>query len=52
MSWTAFHPLTRIAIVLCVIFAGASLAGWDREALEVAGPPFAGGEDEGRIPLS
>jgi len=30
MSWTAFHPLTRIAIVLCVIFATASLAGWDR----------------------
>ena len=30
MSWTAFHPLTRIAIVLCAIVATASLAGWDR----------------------
>jgi hypothetical protein len=32
--------------------AGASLAGWDREALDRAGTPFTGGEDEGRIPLS
>lgn len=30
MSWTTFHPLTRIAIVLFVILGGASLAGWDR----------------------
>lgn len=30
MSWTAFHPLSRIAIVVCVIVGGASLAGWER----------------------
>lgn len=32
--------------------AGAVLAGWNRDALEVKGEPFLGGEDEARLPPS
>ncbi|HVE51127.1 MAG TPA: hypothetical protein VNG69_16120 [Casimicrobiaceae bacterium] len=30
MAWTRFHPLTRITIVLALVLALASLAGWER----------------------
>jgi len=32
--------------------AGASLANWDRDRLELRGEPFLGGEDETRVPPS
>jgi hypothetical protein len=30
MTWTRFHPLTRIAVVAGTVVAGASFTGWER----------------------
>lgn len=36
MIWTRFHPISRIAIVLCLVVGIASFTGWERVGIALA----------------